>query len=148
GPRRARPVWARLRAYPSIVGIARPADELPSVPPWTLALDAQRRHPRLSAREAGARPRRRPGALPPDSGLDGLRSVLLPRAHAGARGRSAAGGRASRRAHRAGRAGPRCRAPDPDDRRDDRRLAHLGLPLLERRALADALLLDARGHPA
>ena len=40
----------------------------------------------------------------------------------------------------------RSRAPDPDDRRDDRRPTRLGVPVLERGEVAVALLLDGREH--
>ncbi len=49
---------ARLRAHPRVHRHGGAADELPSLPPRPLALDAQRRHPRLPAREA--RPRASP----------------------------------------------------------------------------------------
>ena len=42
----------------------------------------------------------------------------------------------------------RRRAPDPDDRRDDRRRQRLGVPLLERGAVALALLSTRRRDPA
>ena len=49
GPRR---IAARLRPHPRLDGVADPADELPSVPPRQLALDAQRDDPRLPRRSS------------------------------------------------------------------------------------------------
>ena len=49
---------ARLRTHPRVVGIAGAADELPSLPPRPMAVDAQRRRPRVPRREAGPRARR------------------------------------------------------------------------------------------
>ena len=65
--------------------------------------------------------RGRPVALPVDRGLDRLGGVLLPRAHARARGRSAGGRCVGGGADRRGRPQARRRTPDPDDDRDDRR---------------------------
>ena len=73
-----------------------------------------------------------PSLYPRDRGFDRLRDVLLPRAHARARGRRAGGGRACRRAHRGDRPPSRCRAADPDDGRHHRRRERVGVPLLER----------------
>ncbi len=120
-PCRAHLLAARVRAHPRLVRLADPADELPPVPPRSLALDAQRADPRLPRREARPRARRRPVALPVDRGLDRLGDVLLPGADARARGRPAGCRRARGRLHRAGRPQPRHRAPDPDDGGDDRR---------------------------
>ena len=139
---------APVRAHPRLVRIAGPADELPSLPPRPLALDAQRADPRVPRSQARARARGRPVAVSGDRGLDRLRAVLLPRAHDGPRGRPARCRRARGRLHRARRPEPRRRAPDPDDGGDDRRQHRVGVPLLEREAVAVALLLDPRGHPA
>ena len=81
-----------------------------------------------------------PVAVRGDRGLDGLRDVLLSRADDRARGRSAEGGPGCRRPDRGDRATARRRASDADDRRDDERREHLGVPLLERGPVAFALL--------
>ena len=86
-----------------------------------LALDAQRRDSRLPARQARPRARGRPLALPADRRIDRLGAVLLPRAHARARGQPAARRRAGRRPDRGDGPTPRRRAPDPDDGGDDGR---------------------------
>ena len=136
------PLRPRLRAHPCLERDADPVDELPPVPARTLAVDAQRRHRAVPRREARPRVRRRPVALARDRRLDGLGGVLLPRADLRPRGRSADGGRACGRADREGRPRARYRAPDPDDGRDERRHASVGVSLLERGEVALALLLD------
>ena len=77
---RSQTVFAHIRAS---TGTADPADELPPVPPRPLALDAQRRHPRVRARQAGTHAGRRRGTVPGAAGLDRLRALLLSGAHAG-----------------------------------------------------------------
>ena len=132
--RRARALAARVRAHPRVQRDAGAADELPSVPPRALAVDAQRADRRLPPGQARSRPRDRPVPVPGDRRVDRLGGVLLPRIDLRARGRSARGGRAGRRLHRGDRAQVRRRAADPDDGRDDRRGAPVGVPLLERAA--------------
>ena len=80
-------VFAHIRAS---LGLAGPADELPSVPARPLAVDAQRRDPRLPRGQARPRARRRPVALPGDRGLDRLRG-------ASSTSRSRSGSRTTRR---------------------------------------------------
>ena len=143
-----RPLGARLRAHPRLDGHAGAADQLPSVSPRPLAVDAQRLDRAVPGGEAGAHARRRPVALRRRRGLDRLGGVLLPRAHARPRGRPARGRGAGGRPDRADRAQARDRAPDPDDRGHERRPQHLGVPLLERRRVAVALLLHEDGHAA
>ena len=77
---RARALAARVRAHPRVERRARPADELPSVPPRPFPLDAQRADPRLPQDQARAPLRGRPGALPGDRRHDGLGDAVLPRA--------------------------------------------------------------------
>ena len=133
-------VWTRLRAHPRLDGLPRAANQLPPVPPWPLAMDAQRLHRQLQQGEARSHARSRSAALPRDRGHDRQRGVLPPRAHVRPRGRPAARSRARGRLHRSDRKAPRQRAPDPDDRRDNRRRERLGVQVLERRQVAFALL--------
>ena len=137
GPRR---VAARVRAHSGGDRDPRSADELSSVPPRQVALDAQRRHLRPTGGQARSRAGGRPVPVPEiegstDSEIFFYLALTLgleddpPRAVAG-RGRL----------HRGDRAAARRRAPDPDDRRDDGRREHLGVPLRERRPSALALL--------
>ena len=93
-------------------------------------------------RDGEARPhaRRRPEPLRGDRGLHRHRGLLPPRAHLRARGRPAGGRRARRRLHRGDGPRARRRAPHPDDGGHDRRLEHVGVPLLERGQVAVALL--------
>ena len=149
-PRYRRPhlLAAHLRPHSRLDRHGGPGDELPSVPPRELALDAQRRDPRLPARQARPRARGRPLALPADRRIDRLGAVLLPRAHARARGQPAARRRAGRRPDRGDGPPPRRRAPDPDDRGDDGRRQHLGLPVLERTRLEVAVLQHRRCRPS
>ena len=127
--------FAHIRASS---GTAVQQDELPPVPARPLAVDAQRPDQRLQRDQARRRARRRPLALPLHRGPDGLRGALLPRADPRARGRPAGGGGRRHRARGGGRAPPGRRAPVPGHDRDDRRRALLGVPVLERRALAIA----------
>ena len=64
-PRSRRPhlLSARVRAHPGLDRHRDPADELPPLPPRALAVDAQRRDPRVPARQARAGVRRRSVAL-------------------------------------------------------------------------------------
>ena len=81
-------------------------------------------------------------------GLDRLRDVFLPCAHARARGRPARGSRARRRAHRGRWTPQRDRASNPDDGRNERRRDPVGVPVLERGEVALALLqLEGRHSP-
>ena len=144
----APPITGCVRAHPRLVRNAGAADELPSFPPRPLALDAQRAHRRLPPREAGSRAPRRSGALSRAPGLERLGDLLLLGADVRARGRPAGRGGAGGRAHRGDGSPARSRAPDPDDRRDDRRPKRLGVPVLERGQVAVALLLDGREHAA
>ena len=139
-------VTGRVRAHTRLVRNAGAADELPSVPPRAVALDAQRAHRRLPPREAGSRAPRRSGALSRDSGLERLGAFLLPGPDIWARGRPAARRRAGGRAHRGDWSRARGRAPDSDDCRDHRWPARLGVPVLERGEVAIALLLHGREH--
>ena len=148
-PRHRRPhlLAAHLRPHSRLDRHRGPGDQLPSVSPQQLALDAQRRDPRLPARQARPRARGRPVALPVDRRIDRLGAVLLPRAHARARGQPAARRRAGRRPDRGDGPPPRRRAPDPDDGGDDGRRQHLGLPVLERARLAVAVLQHRGADP-
>ena len=142
--RGARPFRARVRAHPRVDRHAGAADQLPSVPARALALDAQRRRSRSSTTSsASSMLAVDPSLYSDDRGLDRLGGVLLPRAHARARGRPARRRRARGRPHRGGRPPQRDRAPDPDDGGDQRRRPSVwGVPLLERGQVALALLLD------
>ena len=102
----------------------------------------------LRARAPRARARGRCLALPVDRGHHRLGADVLPRAHVGARDRSARRGGAHGRLRRGDRPRPRHRAPDPDVARDLRRARPLGVPLLQRGRLALALLQHAHQGPA
>ena len=72
----------RLRAHPRLDGLAGPADQLPPVPPRTLAVDAQRLHRRLPQGEARSLLEVDPLLYPEIEGTTDSRGVLPPRAHA------------------------------------------------------------------
>ena len=135
------------RAHPRVDGNGDPGDERASVPLRTLAVDAQRADPRVPADEARARARDRRLALRLDRGHHRLGDDVLPRPHLRARERPHRRRRADGRLRRGDRTPPRCRAPDPDDDRDERRAQHLRVPLLERGRVAVALLQHADGCP-
>jgi hypothetical protein len=142
--RRTRQLRSRLRAHSRLDRVAGAADELPSVPARALALDAQRPDSRL--RDGQARPRAgdRPGALPGDRRHDRLRAAVPSGAHLRPRGRSADGGTPRDRLRRIRRAGARRRAPLPGHDRNERRGASLGVPILERGSVTDAVLQHRR----
>ena len=131
---RPRHVGARVRAHPCVDRLTGAADQLPSVPPRTLAVDAQRLHRRVRPGEARPGARSRSVALLRDRGNDRHGGVLQPRAHVRAGRRSARCSRARGRLHRGDRPPARRREPDPDDGRDDGRRERLGVSLRERRA--------------
>ena len=136
-------VFAHIRA---IVRIARAADELPSVPPRPLALDAQRRSsPTSRASSASSCWRSTPSCIRRSKARPTRRSSSSSRSRSGSRTtRPAPSSAPSASSSRWARA--RRRASDPDDGGDERRHAPVGFPLLERREVAVALLLHARGH--
>ena len=109
-----------------------------TVPVRALAVDAQRGDARLPRGQARPHARRRPVAVPVDRGLHRLGGVLLPRAHARPRGRPARRRRGGRQVDRRDRPASRGRAPDPDDRRHERRLERVGVP--------DEVFSHARSH--
>ena len=113
---------ARLRAHPRLDRDAGPADELPSVPPRQLALDAQRRDPRVPRASSAT-------SCSPSTRRSTRRSRARPTRRCSSSSRSRSGSRTTRRAPSSARSGSieeigraaRRRAPDPDDGRDDRR---------------------------
>src|SRR3954464_2244983 len=135
------PVVDRARAHPGVERQPGAADELSSLPLRQLAVHAQRRDPRLPAREARPGTGSRPVPLSVDRRVDGFRDALPSRAHVRPAGRSVRRDGTRGRLRRVRRHSTRRRAPDSDDRRDDGRDADLDVPLLVRGRLADALLL-------
>ena len=87
GPRLLRP---RLRAHPRLDRDGDPGDELPSVPPRPLAVDAQRRDPGVPARQAGAR-------ASPSTRRSTRRSRARPTPSSSSTSRSRSGSRTTRR---------------------------------------------------
>src|SRR5438477_604549 len=146
--RGAHRVAARVRAHPSILGVSRAADELPSLPLRELALHAQRRDQQLRRHETRSRARSRPVALSEDRRLDRLGGLFLPGAHARSRRRPAVRGGGGRGSDRGSGLSAQRRSSGPDDRRGQRRRAHLGVPLFEPAEVAVALLLDEGGAAA
>ena len=129
---RPRHVGARVRAHPCLDRLTGAADELPSVPPWPLAVDAQRLHRRVRPGEARPRARGRSRRSSPGSRERPTRrcsSTSLspmgwtddpPAAVARAVGFIEDDRPPARR-----------REPHPDDRRDDGRRERLGVSLCE-----------------
>ena len=126
---------ARLRAHPRLDRLPRAADQLPPVPPRTLALDAQRRSSTPSTQV------KRDLALAVDPPLypeiEGTTDTEMLFHLALTYGLEEDPPRAVERAvglRRGDGQRARHRAPDADDRRDDRRREHLGVQVLERGA--------------
>ena len=89
--------------------LARARDELPPLPPWPLAVRAQRLHRRLPPPPARPDAGHRPGPVRRSRGLDRLRGRLPPRADVRARGGPDPRARAHGRLDRGDRGPPRDR---------------------------------------
>ena len=125
-------VAAVPRPYPRGDGNPGRADQLPPVPPWPLAVHAQRLHRRLPAAAPRAAVRGRPRRVRRHRGHDRLRADVPPRADVRARAGAADGAGAHGRIRRGDRSPSRRRRAAADDRRRERRRAALRGPLRER----------------
>ena len=137
-----------LHAHPGGDRQRRAADELSPVPPWPLAVHAQRLHQPVRDDQARPDPRRRPVAVPGDPRPGRHRGAVLPGPHLRPGGRPAGRRRAGDRARRSGRRPPRGPEPVPGHGRDHRRREHLGVPVLQREELALAVLHHRRSDAA